>query len=322
MSVSNNTTTVGFVVIDSNGYKTRTVKQSALFNNPNRGIKSDPKWKHILKKVLPDSKKADALICMEVQTFNISKGSKVLPCEFSIDRTVANSGDSTGGWMIYGFARMCLTFEGKTFKKWVMIHSAYADKANITFSWANDTQSALCARKTKVEHHKHVLIAPNANGSPGMELIPRREHLISNPLLKTTFLSESKLKSLGQHRVKIGERIFTKISNPDYLVDISSGGISDLMVPGFNNPVFNVRNTTTFREEKDDKKIFSMSPGRWMLSLEITPSGVENIDLSNIEIYDISFGAAHRASVSVASLPKVKEGKKKRSQNKNVFRRL
>ena len=94
------------------------------------------------------------------------------------------------------------------------------------------------------------------------------------------------------------------------------------MVPGFNNPVFNVRNTTTFREEKDDKKIFSMSPGRWMLSLEITPSGVENIDLSNIEIYDISFGAAHRASVSVASLPKVKEGKKKRSQNKNVFRRL
>ena len=319
MSVSNNTTTVGFVVIDTAGYQTRTVKQSALFKNPNRGIKSEPKWEHILKKVLPDSKDVESLICMEVQTFNISRGNKVLPCEFSIDRTVANSGDSTGGWMIYGFARMCLTFQGKTFKKWVMIHTAYADKANITFSWANDTQSALCARETKVEHHKHVLIAPKAEGGPGAELIARRELFIKKPLLKTTFLSESKLKSLGQRRVKIGEREFTRISNADSLIDTSQGDMSDLMVPGFETPVFNIRHTTTFREDKDDNKIFTLSPGRWMIGF---PSGVTSIDLSNIVIYDISFGAAHRASVSVASIPKVKDGKKKRSQNKNVFRRL
>ena len=318
MSVSNNTTIAGFVVIDTGGYKTRTVKQSALFKKPNRGLKSEPKWEHILKKVLPDSKDVESLVCMEVQTFNISKGNKVLPCEFRVDRTIANSGNATGGWMIYGFVRMCLTYEGKTFKKWVMIYTAYADETNITFKWADDVQSALCARETKVEHHKHILIAPKTSGNPGAGLIPRRDHLIAKPLLKTTFTSESKLKSLGQRRVQTGERVFTRISNADSLVVTSSGVMSDLMVPGFENPVFNIKDTTTFREDNDDKKIFSLSPGRWMLA------GLDsiNLDLSNIAIYDISFGAAHRASVSVASIPKVKDGKKKRSQNRNVFRRL
>lgn len=316
MSVSENTTIAGFVVIDTGGYKTRTVKQSGLFENPNRGIKSKPKWQHILKKVLPDSKSADSLICMEVQTFNISKGNKVLPCEFRIDRTLANSGNAVGGWKIYGFARMCLTYEGKTYKKWVMINSAYADETNITFKWADEIQSALCARETKVEHHKHILISPTTTGNAGADLIPRRDLLIETPLLKQTFLSESKLKSLGQRRVRNGEREFTRISNADSLVSSSSGIMSELMVPGFEYPVLNIKDTTTFRENKDDTRIFSLSPGRWMLNSSNT------IDLLNIEIYDLSFGAAHRASVSVASIPKVKDGKKKRSQNKNVFRRL
>ena len=78
------------------------------------------------------------------------------------------------------------------------------------------------------------------------------------------------------------------------LIDIETGNMSKLMVPGFQSPVFNVRSATTFREDKDDNKVFSLTAGRWMCE---QGEGT----YQNIEIFDIAFGAAHRASVSVAS---------------------
>ena len=309
----------GFVVLEESK-EVRRVKTSVLFDNPNRGYKAKPKWRHLIKRVEPAKVWTDiggpSTVTFHLDKIVVSRGNKEIPCNVSVDRTLTNSGDTVGGWFIHGFVRFTLEFEGKTFKKWAMVHGKWGDSKSASFEWANSVQSAQCSNITRNEHHKTFLIAPKESGSPGANLVPRDIELVIRPVQKATFVAESKRKLLAiKHRVKAGNRTFVKISDADRLIDVETGNMSKLMVPGFQSPVFNVKSTTTFREDNDDNKIFSLSAGRWMCE---QGEGTYH----NIEIFDIAFGAAHRASVSVASTPAKKEVKKKRFNNKNVFRRL
>lgn len=308
----------GFVVLEVSK-DVRQVKTSALFDNPNRGYKANPKWGHFVKGIKPAKVWTDiggpSTVTFEMHNYVVTKGNKLLSCNVSVDRTLTNSGDAVGGWKIFGFVRFTIEFEGKTFKKWAMVHGGWGDDKSVSYKWADAVQSAQCSNITRSVNHKTYLIAPKESGNPGANLVPRATDLVKQPVQKATFIAESKRKSLGMKRVKAGNRTFVKISDADRLIDIETGNMSKLMVPGFQSPVFNVRSTTTFREDKDDNKVFSLTAGRWMCE---QGEGT----YQNIEIFDIAFGAAHRASVSVASTPAKKDIQKKRFKNKNVFRRL
>ena len=311
--------TFGFVELDISA-NTRRVKTSVLFENPHRGYKSNPKWDYWIKNVKLMNYDYGTYIKFGIENLVISKGDKLLSCNFSIDRTITNSGDSIVGWRIHGFVRFTIDFEGKTFKRWTMVHSEYGDDSTVTYTWADPVQSALCTEITSGVHHKMHLIAPRANGNPGADLVPRPTNkLISLPLQKASFNHKSRMLSRHQVRREVAGMIFKKISPPVNTTGGETGNLSKLMVPGFDKPVFNIKSTTTFRIDKDDSKIFTMSPGRWM---DETNHGNTAPEYTRFEIHDISFGAAHRASVSVASTPKKQASQKKRYNNKNVFRRL
>lgn len=314
----------GFVELDISA-NVRRVKTSALFENPHRGYKSKPKW----DKWIIDVVRGDATyhvgnspcgpdVRFKIKNLVVSKGDKLMSCNFSVDRTITNSGDAVVGWTINGFVRFTIDFEGKTFKRWAMVHSEYGTQ-DPTYTWADPVQSAICTQLTSEVHHKMHLIAPRASGNPGADLVPRPTNkLISKPVQKRSFIAKSRVLSRYQVKRRVGGKDFVRIGNPIKGADVSSGNISRLMIPGFAKPVFNITSTTTFRKGKDDNQIFTLSPGRWMTDTIFGDSD----NFTDVEIYNISFGAAHRASVSVASTPAKKEVQKKRFKNKNVFRRL